>query len=237
MLNDLKIPRHVFDGKIPVSKVILTFVDASENAYSPKIIKDKFVATRITTIQKATLQGEWHHVSFENNKRNKWFQIHQLQSLVLCPLSKWPLPFVAAKSERRAIPQENPEILVDTTQSPNWLYGINHGNHLIVAYIMRFKRKSSDAMSMVKFEELEQSQKIVLRLIQHNNFSTKIKELKKCRKVGRGSNLSALTLFFDQDDLIRVGGRLEASELSFDAKHPVLNQNAVQFPRRTQKSW
>jgi len=26
----------------------------------------------------------------------------------------------------------------------------------------------------------------------------------------------------DQDDLIRVGGRLEAFELSFDAKHPEL---------------
>jgi len=95
----------------------------------------------------------------------------------------------------------------------------------IVAYIMRFKRKSSDATTMVKFEELEQCRKIVLRLIQHNNFSAEIKELKKCREVGRGSNLSALTHFLDQNDLIRVGGRLKASELSFDAKHPVLLPN------------
>jgi len=80
--------------------------------------------------------------------------------------------------------------LVATTQSPNWFYGINHGNSFdkllrIVAYIMRFQRKSSDATTMVKFEELEQSRKIVLRLIQHNNFSAEIKELKKRREVGR----------------------------------------------------
>jgi len=148
-----------------------------------------------------------------------------LWSIVLVS-SKWPLPFVAAKSERRAISQQNPEILVATTQSPNLLYGINHGYSLdkllrIVAYIMRFKRKSSDATTMVKFERLEQSRKIVLRLIQYNNFSSEIKEL-KCREVGRGSNLSALTVFLDKNVLIRVGGRLEASELSFDAKHPVL---------------
>jgi len=87
---------------------------------------------------------------------------------------------------------------------------------------MFLKRKSSEATAMVKFKELEQSRKIVLRLIQHNNFNAEIKELKKCREVGRGSNLSALTPFLDQDDLIRVGGRLEASELSFDANHPVL---------------
>jgi len=144
ILNDIKIPRLVFDGKIPVSKVIHTFVDASENACaaaiylravhkdkrvtiqllcaksrlapvnaitlprlelkaavlcaqltatikeqlslqgtatyfwadsaivlswinSPKIIKDKFVATRITTIQEASLQREWRHVPSENN--------------------------------------------------------------------------------------------------------------------------------------------------------------------------
>jgi len=37
MLNDIKIPRHVFDGKIPVSKEIHTFVDASENAHAAAI--------------------------------------------------------------------------------------------------------------------------------------------------------------------------------------------------------
>jgi len=81
---------------------------------------------------------------------------------------------------------------------------------------MRLKRKSSVATTMVKFEELEQSRKIVIRLIRHNNFSAEIKELKKCREVGRGSNLCALTPFLDQDDLIRVGGRLEASKHSYN---------------------
>jgi len=275
MLNDIKIPRHVFDGKTPVSKEIHTFVDASENAYaaaiylhavhkdkrvtvqllcaksrltpvnaitlprlklkaavlgaqltatikeqlslqgtatyfwadsefvlfwinSPKTIKDKFVATRITTIQEASLQREWRHVPSENNAADiassgisgskfpnfsLWFYGPMF---LYGPSSKWPLPIVVAKSERRAIPQENPEVLLATMQSPNWLYGINHGNSFdkllrIVAYIMRFKRKSSDATTMLKFEELEESRKIVLRLIQHNNFSAEIKELKKCR--------------------------------------------------------
>jgi len=51
-LNDIKIPRHVFDGKIPVSKEINTFVDASENAYAAAIYlravhKDKRVIVQL----------------------------------------------------------------------------------------------------------------------------------------------------------------------------------------------
>jgi len=37
ILSDIKIFRHVFDGKIPVSKEIHTFVDALENAYAVAI--------------------------------------------------------------------------------------------------------------------------------------------------------------------------------------------------------
>jgi len=86
------------------------------------------------------LQREWGHVPSENNTADRasrgisgskftnfslWFYGPMF---LYGPLSKWPLPFVATKSERHTIPQENPEILVATTQSPNWLYGINHGN-------------------------------------------------------------------------------------------------------------
>jgi len=72
------------------------------------------VATRITTIQEASLQREWRHSAdivsrgISGSKFTNFGLWFYGPLFFYGPSSKWPLPFVAAKSERRAIPQENP---------------------------------------------------------------------------------------------------------------------------------
>ena len=50
--------------------------------------------------------------------------------------------------------------------------------------------------------------------------------MKQCQKSLRHrlkkGELQALTLFVDEDDVIRVGGRVSEAIISYDAKHPVL---------------
>lgn len=104
---------------------------------------------------------------------------------------------------------------------------INHGNSFskllrIVAYIMRMKQRPLVAGATINLDELERARKIVLRIIQQKHFTADFKNLKKSREVEKSSNISSLTPFLDQDDLIKVGGRLEAYELAYDAKHPIL---------------
>ena len=38
----------------------------------------------------------------------------------------------------------------------------------------------------------------------------------------KDSHLNSLAIFLDKDEILRVGGRLDNSNLSFDAKHPIL---------------
>lgn len=48
------------------------------------------------------------------------------------------------------------------------------------------------------------------------------KDLKKNREVDRHSSLIAPAPFLDNENIMRVGGRLEAADITFDAKHPLL---------------
>ncbi|GBM67992.1 hypothetical protein AVEN_218847-1 [Araneus ventricosus] len=68
-----------------------------------------------------------------------------------------------------------------------------------------------------EFEKMEDD----LEYLKVNVFSAEINALKKNESIKR-TNVSNLNVFLDDDDLIRVGGRLTNSELSFDQKHPIL---------------
>ncbi|GBL67723.1 hypothetical protein AVEN_12094-1 [Araneus ventricosus] len=61
----------------------------------------------------------------------------------------------------------------------------------------------------------------ITQILSVNVFSAEINTLKQNETIKR-TNVSNLNVFLDDDDLIRVGGRLTKSELSFDQKHPIL---------------
>ncbi|GBN73535.1 hypothetical protein AVEN_119865-1 [Araneus ventricosus] len=94
----------------------------------------------------------------------------------------------------------------------------------ILSFLFRFlyncktKEKKSGSISV---EEFQHAKKYLAKTIQVNVFSAEINALKKNESIKR-TNVSNLNVFLDDDDLIRVGGRLTNSELSFDQKHPIL---------------
>ncbi|GBO39702.1 hypothetical protein AVEN_123231-1 [Araneus ventricosus] len=94
----------------------------------------------------------------------------------------------------------------------------------IISFLFRFlyncktKEKKSGSISV---EEFQYAKKYLVKTIQVNVFSAEINALKKNETIKR-TNVSNLNVFLDDDDLIRVGGRLTNSELSFDQKHPIL---------------
>lgn len=55
--------------------------------------------------------------------------------------------------------------------------------------------------------------------------SEDLKVLRKHKKIQPCSKLKKLLQFLDSDDLIKVGGRLQLSQLNYENKHPIILQH------------
>ena len=116
-----------------------------------------------------------------------------------------------------------------------------------IAWLIRLKAKNNcrrkpnndckTGLRPVTIEELEESEILILKTFQDSCFADEIKVLKeeaevlrdktstkrKRLRLKRTSSLYRLDPFFDQNGLVRVGGRLEKmEEFAEDVKHPVI---------------
>ena len=82
-------------------------------------------------------------------------------------------------------------------------------------------------------EELREAEIWLIRREQAKYFGKEVESPKKAERysvenlskgnpIPKTSSLYSLTPFLDEDDLIRLGGRIERSLLPFDSKHPVI---------------
>jgi hypothetical protein len=68
--------------------------------------------------------------------------------------------------------------------------------------------------------------KAIMRLIQEVAFNDELACLKQNKPINKKSRLLCLNIFLDKNDnLIRAGGRLQNSSLTYDVKHPIVLPN------------
>ena len=94
-----------------------------------------------------------------------------------------------------------------------------------VAWWIRFLHKKHHCKPL-DVNELKHAEKIILKKIQLDAFSIEIKYLKDKKHIPKKSTLFLLNPFVDEDGLLRVGGRINKSALSFTKRHPII------LPRR-----
>ncbi|XP_037926620.1 uncharacterized protein LOC119661370 [Hermetia illucens] len=70
--------------------------------------------------------------------------------------------------------------------------------------------------------ELDEALMVIVKEMQISDFKEELKQPSKHGEVMKSSAWSCLALFVDSKGIIRVGGRLSASNLSYDAKHQLL---------------
>lgn len=94
----------------------------------------------------------------------------------------------------------------------------------ILAYILRFGSpdvRSYHSRPLIPIRsELQAAMIVLCRYVQSTIFESTITALKKGRSIPKP--LRRLAPFLDDQGCLRVGGRLTQSQLSFDAKHPLL---------------
>ena len=95
----------------------------------------------------------------------------------------------------------------------------------VVAWVQRFIQnlKSSLAdrwMGDLSFDELQTAKQCLICAEQENAFSAELDALRKGRKIPKCSPLVKLSSSVAEDGFLRVQGRLQFSQLSWEEKHP-----------------
>ncbi|XP_055917787.1 uncharacterized protein LOC129950037 [Eupeodes corollae] len=100
----------------------------------------------------------------------------------------------------------------------------------VIAYCYRFTIKCQPKLGPIKGplspRELEAALLIVVKTAQKDMFKNEIQQILE-NKIPK--TLRSLNAFIDVNGILRVGGRLENSLLSYDAQHPILLQNNHHF--------
>ncbi|XP_066588158.1 uncharacterized protein [Prorops nasuta] len=233
---------HLFDEVIKIidikqfSKVIF-WCDSSIVLYwldtSPHKLKT-YVANRVTNIKLLSGEHEWRHINsienpadaisrgqlpFDFVKNILW---RHGPNWLIDSESHWP----ARKFSCEKVPEMKEIACISVVRDELDIYN-KFSSYLktvnVIAYCLRF-RKNNEFKNSLGFNEIDQAERHVIRYLQNLSFPDIIRSLNNSINITqrRFANLSP---FLHQQGLIRVGGRLHKSNLSFAKKHPILLPN------------
>ncbi|KAJ8957195.1 hypothetical protein NQ318_007757 [Aromia moschata] len=100
-----------------------------------------------------------------------------------------------------------------------------HKLQRVFAYCLRFinnSRTTDKKQGPLSNFELENSLYTLVRLAQQESFSNDYTKLTENKFVDKKSNLLSLNPILDKNKLMRVGGRIQNSNCSFDKRHPII---------------
>jgi len=220
------------------SSVVLSWLTTDQKMY--KI----FVTNRVAKIHSLLPDCQWSHVSTTENPADSSSRGLLPDALVACtlhwkgppfiyyPEDRWPGPLVHTIS-----PHHLPEVKTTTARVlvvreastvDDFLHRFSSWSRLqrVLAYSLRFvdrvvlKRPTN--INVIMPDELERATRLAVRVTQRKYFFELLKQLSDPNRVVTPPTLAHLAPFLDHSGLIRVGGRLQRSMLTEDAKHPLL---------------
>ncbi|XP_054277190.1 uncharacterized protein LOC128996060 [Macrosteles quadrilineatus] len=202
-----------------------------------------FVGNRVVQVQELVPNHCWRHISSEYNPADcasrgilpSELSNHELwwsgplwlqYSSESWPSSNFtPLDITKTGEDK----PQSPTTLISTikpTQEWELLTRFSHFGKLtrVMGYILRFiynLRHSKRCSGPLTSSELTQSRLTIFKKVQETVFGDDIAALKNSSSKTT-SSLRRLHPFIDKSGLLRVGGRLNASQLSEDVKHPII---------------
>jgi len=211
-----------------------------------------FVANRVAEIQQLTPIQYWHHVRSEENPADSLSRGVMPKALTTLHLwwsgppwlsqdkDSWSSDFPSIKEED--LPEKRTRVPLATMVATQTFSLFDRYSRLtklihVTSYILRFsnnirkvnerKLQTHSTNSKLKIPPISISEKnqatsCLIRIIQGKYFKKEIHSLTKHRSVKKCSPILRLSPFLDENSILRIGGRLEASNLPYTAKHPIL---------------
>ena len=197
-----------------------------------------FVANRVANIKRRTDVNEWRYVSSELNPADdgsRGNDSHRWRSgpeFLLSHESKWPVEPDSVNVEGEVdleIRRSAKVMRVSEGSNLNsqiWEF-YSDWKKLIrgVAWLIKFKQlitsKGEKQKNTLNTVDIGEAKMEVIRNVQHESFREEYKCLSMGETVRKGSSLSKLCVYI-KNGIIRVGGRLENANISYDSKFPIV---------------
>lgn len=213
---------------------------------TPNLLKT-FVQSRIVEIHELTQEHPWCHVSTKENPADLVSRGSQLNTIATSPFWLHGPSFLseptfqvnsdhvtqfAAESELPEVKQRPIVSLAANSESTPSLFPFNRFSQFnrmrrAGAYLLRFihniRTKNNRRYGPLSVSELKYSDLMLIRFSQIESFGREYNLILNNKSIKSKNNLSKLTLFIDDNKILRVGGRLHnSSEFAYDKKHPIL---------------
>lgn len=186
-----------------------------------------FVANRVSEIHESTNPSQWQHVNTEDNPadcvsrgispenlktHNIWWNGPDWLKL---PSEHWPnSTFKDTKIEEKGTVSANASIIKGSTVLIELFEKHSSLNKIknILAYCQRYISNSKITKperqyGLLTLKEQQDTFKLIVRLTQLEDFKQEYTHNGRTREFTRGGKLAQLNPFFDNDGLIRLGGR------------------------------
>lgn len=217
------------------STIVLSWLNGAPNLWKT------FVANRVVEILAKTPAETWSHVRSADNPADcasrginpEELMDHQLwwQGPRWLVESEESWPKIQSEKINELITDERKSATMIVTVSLPFESLLGNCSSLTkllrsTAYCFRFihniRHPQNKLDGWLSSTETNASLKFWMKEAQRKVFSADIKRIEKGDEVNSKNKLTNLTPFLDANCLLRVGGRLENSELSFDRKHPII---------------
>ena len=211
------------------SKIVLAWLAKPANSWKT------FVGNRVSAIQSELSLASWHHVKSKENPADlnsrgmSWAELDQSElwwsgpPWLLDGPSDDVMNFETEEEVRVSILN-----VVISQPACDTISKLSDWGKLVrvFSYVVRFvyklrKRITTGEFGTLSSFEVEESKRIIVRRLQQS-FKPEIDDIAKHKPVIKQSKLSPFNPFRDEYGLIRVGGRLEHSQMKYTAKHPLL---------------
>ncbi|XP_018359963.1 PREDICTED: uncharacterized protein LOC108759145 [Trachymyrmex cornetzi] len=217
------------------STITLSWIKSSSYKFAT------FVSNRIGEIQRLTKIKDWHHISTKHNPAD--IISRGASSLDLMQSKLWWNGPEWLSSDEKDWPDNHPqypETLPDQVKVnvhvvkqtldvfENLIVRYPSFGKLIrvLAYVFQFIHNCRNPLEkhtgVATVQDRECALQALCRYVQHQYFDSEIQELIRVGVISKTSKILSLNPFLDRNGLLRVGGRLRNSDISYEAKHPIL---------------
>ncbi|XP_035207725.1 uncharacterized protein LOC118182487 [Stegodyphus dumicola] len=207
-----------------------------------------FVQNRVKEIQKNSDVLNWRYTPGEHNPADLLTRGENVKHLkqnsiwwegptwLKEEMEHWPKPNLCStkniEDSNKELRKTSKEVFVNacvTEPSEDLFKTQNYSNlhriYRITAWCLRFInniKNTSKLSGCLQVTELEMAETYWIKRVQERNFTNEIRALKNNDELSSESKLRSLNPFVDESGVIRVGGRLENSNLDYKQAHPIV---------------
>lgn len=209
-----------------------------------------FVANRVIEVQELTASGIWRHVPGDKNPADmasRGVNPRRMQSATLWwegpsflfeDPCEWPQTmnknFFDLPEKKTKAKCSHTTTTLNSTIHVNSLINFDKCSRLStlqrsIAYVLRLisnsRNKVDKRSSSLSTVEISSSLQLLIKLHQRDCFSNEIRILNNKQNLPSNSRMLSLSPFLDENGILRVGGRIQRSKVSYERKHALLDIN------------